>query len=66
MSTDDLLSTDELSGKLGIPTATLRNWRYLGQGPSYVHLGRLVRYRPSDVNQWLENQLVNPHTAVPS
>ena len=46
----------ELSELLGIPTSTLANWRCAGVGPAYFRVGRHVRYRPADVDAWLDGQ----------
>lgn len=31
-----------------------------GEGPRFVRLGRSVRYRPEDIEAWIEAQLVDP------
>lgn len=41
---------------LGVPIATLYNWRYRGKGPMSIKVGRNVRYRWSDVEAWLTAQ----------
>ncbi|MDN5796724.1 MAG: helix-turn-helix domain-containing protein [Intrasporangium sp.] len=33
---------------------TLRRWRCQGRGPACVRVGRLVRYRVSDLAAWAE------------
>ena len=38
---------------LGVPEATLANWRYMGRGPRFVRVGRHVRYQPEAVRSWL-------------
>ncbi len=52
-----LLTPDDVSACLGVPTATLANWRYQGRGPGFVRLGRHVRYRHEDVEHWVESQV---------
>ncbi len=37
-----------------ISTRTMQRWRLEGAGPTYVKLGRLVRYRQSDLDAFLE------------
>jgi predicted DNA-binding transcriptional regulator AlpA len=44
----------QVSEKLQISVASLRRWRVLGQGPEYVKVGPLVRYRPEAIEQWVE------------
>lgn len=51
---DPLLSIKELAAYLGIPEATLRDWRVDGKGPSSIRVGGQVRYAISDVRAWLE------------
>jgi hypothetical protein len=51
-----LLSTEEVAEVLGRPSRTLRQWRYLGVGPTYLKVGAAVRYRPRDVEEWLRAQ----------
>lgn len=51
---DRLLTSQEVAAQLGITEGTLRNWRWEGEGPPYVKLGkRLVRYRLGAVRQYV-------------
>ena len=36
-----------------VAARTLQRWRWEGTGPDFVHVGRLVRYRRSDLRAWL-------------
>ena len=49
----DLLSEKEVAAVLGMASATLRNWRSRGDGPSFVKFGRLVRYRWAAVEAFM-------------
>jgi predicted DNA-binding transcriptional regulator AlpA len=51
-----LLSAADLSELLGVEAKTLANWRCQGKGPRSIKVGRLVRYRMSDVEQWLASR----------
>ncbi|MFE7837345.1 helix-turn-helix transcriptional regulator [Streptomyces sp. NPDC057474] len=51
--TTKLAAPEEVADFLGLPIATLAQWRYLGKGPRWIKVGRHVRYRVSDVEQWL-------------
>lgn len=51
---ETLLSPAELARKVQVPAGTVRHWRDIGTGPAYVRIGRHVRYRPRDVEAWLE------------
>jgi len=50
---DELLTPSELAEWLRIPLGTLYGWRYEGRGPTGIKVGRHLRYRTSDVQQWL-------------
>jgi len=49
-----LLSPHELSAYLGVPLATVYRWRSRREGPPGIRVGRHVRYRLGDVEQWLD------------
>ena len=51
-----LLRPDELASFLGIPLATIYQWRSRGDGPPGLRVGRHVRYRIEDVERWLDEQ----------
>jgi len=40
----------------GVSLATVRRWRYLGQGPRYRKIGSLVRYSVDDLSAWLASR----------
>lgn len=47
----------EVAAYIGVPEKTLTQWRYLGKGPRYIPVGRHIRYRWSDVEQWLDQRV---------
>ena len=48
---------------IGIAPITLRQWRSHGKGPKYLRIGgKCVRYRRSDIESWLDGQVVDPST----
>jgi excisionase family DNA binding protein len=51
-----LLTIQEAAAYLNVPVATLRWWRSQGRGPKAVKLGRHLRYRQEDVDQWVDAQ----------
>jgi predicted DNA-binding transcriptional regulator AlpA len=51
---DGLITTAELAAFLSLPAKTLRDWRYTGVGPRALRIGRHVRYEPSEVRRWLQ------------
>ncbi len=50
---DSLLMEEEVSEKLQVSLACLRRWRLQGEGPQYVKMGPMVRYRTKDIEDWL-------------
>lgn len=52
----ELLSVPELASYLGVPVSTLYLWRTRGEGPPGFKIGKVVRYRASEVAKWLEEQ----------
>lgn len=45
---------------IGLDHRTLEQWRYQGKGPAYLKVGRHVRYRPDDLDAWLQERRVQP------
>lgn len=56
-SNERLLTIKEVADYLGVPVATLYQWRYRREGPPGFRIGGLVRYRRSDVDAWIEQQV---------
>lgn len=54
---DRLLTVEELAEYLGVPVATLYQWRYRREGPKGFRVGRHVRYRWSEIEAWVERQM---------
>ena len=55
MLEDRLLSRKEAAKLLGIAEATLLQWRYKKKGPKGVKVGQRVKYRLSDLNNYVAN-----------
>jgi excisionase family DNA binding protein len=49
-------SAEEVAEHLGVPLRTLAEWRHHGIGPRYLRVGRHVRYKWQDVEQWLDSR----------
>ncbi|MBF4549251.1 helix-turn-helix transcriptional regulator [Pseudoclavibacter sp. VKM Ac-2888] len=56
---DPLLTTEQAAEMLAIRPDLLREWKYLDlrdggdRGPQAIKLGRLVRYRLSELEAWI-------------
>jgi len=59
-SITDVMTESETAEHIGISLSGLRKWRNDGSGPPYVRLGRLIRYRRTVVEEWLERRTVSP------
>jgi len=58
LNLESLLTTKETAKIFGLKTKTLEGKRSSGEGPTYVKLSeRCVRYRPSDVRDYIESRL---------
>ncbi len=51
---DRLLSIRDVAEWLQVPVQTLYRWRYLGEGPPTLKMGKHLRYRAADIEAWLE------------
>ena len=51
------LTTEEAAPFLGIKPSTLEVWRCRGEGPTFLKIGRSVRYRKSDLLDFLEKSV---------
>ena len=61
---EQLLSLQDLAELLKVPEATIYGWNHRGLGPTPLHVGRHVRYRPSDVDAWLDAKAVHARMAL--
>ena len=52
------LTDVEVAGRLGVSRFTVRSWRLKGIGPRFLKMGRAVRYRPQDVDEYERQALV--------
>ncbi|CAG7615908.1 helix-turn-helix transcriptional regulator [Actinacidiphila bryophytorum] len=53
-----LATPAELSEYLGVPVATLYQWRHRGLGPKAHKVGRHLRCRWAEVEAWVDQQAV--------
>ncbi len=53
---EPLISAQELAQYLDVPVKTLYAWRYRRQGPPGLRVGKHLRYRRIDINEWIEQR----------
>jgi predicted DNA-binding transcriptional regulator AlpA len=54
---DHLFDQKKAAKLLAISVRTLERHRVAGTGPRWARLGRLVRYRQSDLTAWVESNV---------
>lgn len=55
-----LLTAKQAARYLSISTKWLANQRWQGTGPKFIRVGGAVRYRVSDLEQFLDEAVVQP------
>ena len=63
-SENRILTDIEVAERLGVSRFTVRSWRLKGVGPRFLKMGRAVRYRSQDVDEYERQALVE--TQAPS
>jgi len=67
LHTDDLLKPCEAARLLSVSEIWLKKLRLAGGGPRFVRLGvRLIRYKRSDLTEWVEARRFNNTAQYPS
>jgi hypothetical protein len=61
---DQMLSIEEAAAYLRVPVATMRYWRYTGDGPFSFKIGRHVRYWRTDLILWRVAQAERPQRGL--
>ncbi|MFM0335639.1 helix-turn-helix domain-containing protein [Paraburkholderia fungorum] len=52
----ELLDETELAGALRVSVSTVQSWRYQKKGPPFFKVGGAVRYRRSDLDEYIASQ----------
>ena len=57
----ELLNTRDVAAELGLSERTLESWRWKGEGPPFLRVGRRrVVYTREDLRDWLVRQRRDP------
>ena len=54
---DKVLTTQEAADLLKVKRQTLEAWRLRGGGPAYLKFGKAVRYRESDLDDFIKKSV---------
>lgn len=55
---EKLLTTKEVAELLGVPYRTILDWRPTERPPA-ARIGKHLRFRPSDVESWIDNKMAS-------
>jgi hypothetical protein len=60
MADNKFLTAEEVSGRYcgSISVSTLRNWRVMRIGPTFVKIGKAVLYRINELDAWDQKNIV--------
>lgn len=59
-----LLNIGQLAGLLGVEVSTVYSWTHRKAIP-FIKIGKLVRFRESDIMTWLEKKACTPDQPAP-
>jgi excisionase family DNA binding protein len=51
----DLIGVEDVASIVGVSASTVRWWRQTGKGPRSARIGKHVKYRRVDVEEWIES-----------
>jgi len=60
ISSEQLISNGATAMMLAIHPVTLNRWRREGRGPRFIYIGSIVKYRRSDVSEYITKGEVLP------
>ena len=59
-TTENLIDSKQLAEWLNVHPGLPAQWRLHHRGPKYLRLGRAIRYRVSDVQEWMSEHQQEP------
>lgn len=57
-------NTRQAADYLSLQPGTLEIWRFYRKGPKYLKFGRAIRYRQSDLDNYIEESVQEPDISV--
>ena len=60
MNQNNLMNEKQAAEFLGVAVRTMQWWRANNKGPTYIKVGRPVRYRMDDLDAYLDANKVEP------
>ena len=65
MSLEIYYTSEEAAAYLRSSPSTLAKLRLYGSGPVFTRIGRVIRYRRSDLDRWMSEKLVRSTSDAP-
>jgi excisionase family DNA binding protein len=63
---NEIFTQQEAADYLRVTVRTLRRWQQTNTGPEFSKAGKLIRYRKSKIDEWLDRTTATPNpTEVP-
>ena len=59
---DELMTEQEAAAHLGVSVSGMRKWRARQTGPKYAKFGKIIRYRRSDLDAFVQSRIVTPES----
>jgi predicted DNA-binding transcriptional regulator AlpA len=56
-SRHEIMTATEVADYLRVPLKSLYTWRYTHEGPPSARVGKYLRYRRTDIDEWLDTQM---------
>lgn len=54
----ELLTEEKACKMLGIKKGTMKKWRSAGKGPTFIKLGRVIRYERNKLTDYIKERKV--------
>jgi predicted DNA-binding transcriptional regulator AlpA len=54
----ELLTPRQAAEKLQVDVQLLNQWRSARKGPSFIKLGRFIRYKSDELQEWIDKRQV--------
>jgi predicted DNA-binding transcriptional regulator AlpA len=54
----ELLTPKQVAEKLQVDVQLLNQWRSARKGPKFHKLGRFIRYKADELQEWIDSQVV--------
>lgn len=64
MDGEKYLNPEKTSRYIGAAVQTLARWRFEGEGPPFIRVGRKIMYAADDLDEWMAARRVSSTSAA--